>query len=74
MSMTPVQTLYCRFCEHIADLCEEQATMYERHPELDSEDRQFANVLRDKSKEWRNQTQRIESAYPIRGIPGRELA
>lgn len=60
--MTPVEMLYCNFCERLADICETEARAYEEHPSLHDGDRQLIGSLRAKHNEWRQQLQRMESA------------
>lgn len=49
----------------MAKACEDEASRYERHAEMQDADRQFIRVLRDRCKQWRREIQRLNAAYGI---------
>ena len=52
--MRPVAKLYREFCLRTAQMLEEEANRYARHPGLQDEHRQFIHLLRQQCREWRS--------------------
>jgi 6-phosphogluconate dehydrogenase len=60
--MRPVAKLYREFCLQTAQMLEDEANRYARHPALQDEDRQFIDVLRQQCREWKQQIERLDRA------------
>jgi len=63
--LRPIEELYRSFCERLAEELEAEATLYEDHPGIEDDDRQLVSVLRDKSRQWRREIERLESARAV---------
>jgi hypothetical protein len=62
--MTAIEERYRTLCERLADELAVEAQVCEEHPTLLDSDRQLIGVLREKGREWQQQIQRLDAAYP----------
>lgn len=60
--MRPVAKLYREFCLRTAQMLEDEANRYARHPALQDEDQQFIQVLRQQCREWKQQIEKLDRA------------
>jgi hypothetical protein len=62
--MTVIEERYRTLCERLADELAVEAQACEKHPTLLDSDRQLIGVMREKGREWQQQIQRFDAAYP----------
>lgn len=60
--MRPVAKLYREFCLRTAQMLEDEANRYARHPALQDEDQQFIDALRQQCREWKQQIEKLDRA------------
>jgi hypothetical protein len=65
--MRPLAKLYREFCLRTAQMLEDEANRYARHPALQDEDQQFIDVLRQQCREWKHQIEKLDRAQARAG-------